>query len=123
MARLTDTSNAAGNILIVDDTPAKLLTYEVMLADLGAPLLKASSADAAFQMLLKTDVALVLTDVNMPTIDGFEFARLLHEHPRFQTTPILFISASPPSQLELLKGYASGAVDYMAAPILSLIHI
>jgi PAS domain S-box-containing protein len=118
MDRLNESSNAAGNILIVDDTPGKLLTYEVMLAELGAPLLKASSADAAFQVLLKTDVALVLTDVNMPTIDGFEFARLLHEHPRFQTTPILFISANPPSQPELLKGYASGAVDYMAAPII-----
>lgn len=118
MARLSETSSAPGNILIVDDTPGKLLTYEVMLAELGAPLLKAASADAAFQVLLKTDVALVLTDVNMPSIDGFEFARLLHEHPRFQTTPILFISATPPSQPELLKGYASGAVDYMTAPII-----
>lgn len=118
MRRLTDTSGSPANILIVDDTPAKLLTYEVILAELDTPLLKASSAEEAFEILLKSNVALVLADVKMPTMDGFEFARLLHDHPRYQTTPILFISAAPPSKPDLLKGYASGAVDYMTAPII-----
>jgi response regulator RpfG family c-di-GMP phosphodiesterase len=108
---------SAANILLVDDTPAKLLTYEAVLGELEANLIKATSAQEALQILLKTDVALVFTDVNMPAVDGFELARLLCGHPRFQTTPILFISASMPSEPDLLKGYASGAVDYVTAPI------
>jgi PAS domain S-box-containing protein len=105
------------NILLVDDTPAKLLTYEVMLAELGENLLKANSAEEAFEILLKRDVALVITDVGMPSVDGFEFARALREHPRFQATPIIFISAAFHSDPDLLKGYATGAVDYVTAPI------
>ena len=117
MDRHTEKPRSTAKILLVDDTPAKLLTYEVILAELGENLIKASSAEEALQILLKTDVALVLTDVNMPTVDGFELAELLREHPRFQTTPILFISASMPSELDLVRGYASGAVDYVTAPI------
>ena len=105
------------NILLVDDTPAKLLTYEVMLAGLGENLIKAASAEEAFQVLLKTDVALVLADVTMPTLDGFEFARLLRGHPRFEATPIVFVSAIAQSDLDQLQGYASGAVDYVTAPV------
>ena len=90
------------NILLVDDTPANLLTYEVMLAGLGENLIKAASAEEAFQVLLKTDVALVLTDVTMPTLDGFEFARLLRGHPRFEATPIVFVSAVAQSDLDQL---------------------
>ena len=68
------------NILLVDDQPAKLLTYEAVLKDLGENLLKASSAQEAFQHLLRTDVAVVLVDVYMPDLDGFELARMIREH-------------------------------------------
>jgi PAS domain S-box-containing protein len=105
------------NILLVDDTPAKLLTYEVVLGQLGENLIAANSADDAFQILLKTDVALVLTDVAMPTLDGFEFVKFLREHPRFEGLPIIFVSAVAQSDLDRLRGYASGAVDYVLAPI------
>src|ERR1700730_3724971 len=93
------------NILLVDDTPAKLLTYEVMLAELGENLIKASSAEEAFAVLLKSDVALVLTDVSMPDVDGFEFAKSLRAHPRFELTPIVFVSAMAHSDLDRLHGY------------------
>lgn len=105
------------NILLVDDTPAKLLTYEVMLGGLGERLIRATSADEALQILLKTDVALILTDVSMPALDGFGFAKLLREHPRFATTAIIFISASALSDIDRLQAYASGGVDYVTVPV------
>jgi PAS domain S-box-containing protein len=114
---MADASPQPVNILLVDDTPAKLLTYEVVLGELGENLLTAKSADEAFQILLKTDVALVLTDVQMPTLDGFEFAKLLRGHPRFEALPIVFVSAVAQSDLDRLRGYASGAVDYVVAPV------
>src|ERR1700730_1618371 len=105
------------NILLVDDTPAKLLTYEVMLADLNENLIKTSSAAEAFAVLLKTDVALVLTDVSMPDVDGFESAKSLRAHPRFELPPIVFVSAMAHSDLDRLHGYTSDAVDYVTAPV------
>src|SRR5215470_7534056 len=91
------------NILLVDDQPAKLLTYEAVLKDLGENLLKASSANEAFQHLLRTDVAVVLVDVYMPDLDGFELARMIREHPRFQQTAIIFISAVLMTDLDFLR--------------------
>jgi two-component sensor histidine kinase len=105
------------NILLVDDTPANLRAYEAVLAELGENVIKVTSADEAFRILLATDVALVLTDVTMPTMDGIDFARLLREHPRFEATPIVFVSAIAQSDVDRLRGYASGAVDYMLAPV------
>src|SRR5436190_13211051 len=110
-------SSAPVNILLVDDTPAKLLTYEVILAELGEKLIKANSVEEALGILLKVDVALILTDVSMPAVDGFDFARTVREHPRFRTIPIIFVSAIADSDLDRLRGYASGAVDYVTAPI------
>ena len=81
------------NILMVDDQPAKLLSYEVILSELGENLIKASSGSEALEHLLKTDIAIVLMDVSMPEIDGFELAEMIHQHPRFQKTAIIFISA------------------------------
>ena len=107
----------AVNILLVDDTPAKLLTYEVMLAGLGENLVKAGSANEALQFLLKNDVALVLTDVSMPSLDGFGLAKLLREHPRFATTPIIFITGNALTDVDQMRGYASGAVDYLTVPV------
>ena len=105
------------NVLLVDDTPAKLLTYEVMLGELGENLIRANSGAEALQLLLKNDVALVVADVSMPTLDGFEFARIVRAHPRFGTTPIIFVSANALSDLDRLQGYASGAVDYVTVPV------
>src|ERR1700730_9564563 len=110
-------SRSPVNILLVDDTPAKLLTYEVILAELQENLIKTSSAEEAFDVLLKNDVALVLPDVSMPAVDGFEFAKALRAHPRFEATPIVFVTAIAHSDLDRLHGYTSGAVDYVTAPV------
>src|SRR5689334_9988041 len=106
------------NILMVDDQPAKLLSYEVMLEELGENLLKATSGREALEMLLKTDVAVVLMDVSMPALDGFQLAEMIREHPRFQKTAIIFISAVHLTDLDRLKGYQRGAVDYISVPVI-----
>jgi len=106
------------NILMVDDQPAKLLSYEVMLEELGENLLKATSGREALEILLKTDVAVVLMDVSMPELDGFQLAEMIREHPRFQKTAIIFISAVHLTDVDRLKGYQRGAVDYIAVPVI-----
>src|SRR4030088_1305565 len=106
------------NILMVDDRPAKLLSYEVMLEELGENLIKATSAKQALELLLKTDVAVVLMDVSMPDLDGFELADLIRQHPRFQRTAIIFISAVYLSDLDRLRGYERGAVHYISVPVI-----
>jgi signal transduction histidine kinase len=103
---------------MVDDQPAKLLSYEVMLEELGENLLKATSGREALEMLLKTDVAVVLMDVSMPELDGFQLAEMIREHPRFQKTAIIFISAVHLTDLDRLKGYERGAVDYISVPVI-----
>src|SRR5262249_53042718 len=105
------------NILMVDDQPAKLLSYEVILGELGENLLKANSASEALEHLLKTDIALVLMDVSMPDLDGFELAALIRQHPRYQQAAILFISAVHLTDFDRLKGYEHRAVDYIAVPV------
>jgi signal transduction histidine kinase len=105
------------NILLVDDQPGKLLSYEAILTELGENLLKASSAREALEYLLKTDVAVVLIDVCMPELDGFELAAMIREHPRFQTLSIIFVSAVQVTDLDLLRGYEYGAVDYVPVPV------
>jgi signal transduction histidine kinase len=105
------------NILLVDDQPAKLLSYEAVLKELGENLISASSAESALEQLLKNDVAVVLIDVCMPRLDGFELAGMIRGHPRFQKLPIIFVSAVNLSELDRLKGYESGAVDYVPVPV------
>ena len=78
---------------MVDDQPGKLLSYEAILSELGENLIHADSGQEALEKLLKTDVAVVLMDVSMPEIDGFELADMIRQHPRFQKTAIIFISA------------------------------
>jgi two-component system, NtrC family, sensor kinase len=106
------------NILMVDDQPGKLLSYEAILGPLGENLLKANSGREALEFLLKTDIAVVLMDVSMPDIDGFQLADMIREHPRFQKTAIIFISAVHLSDIDRLKGYDRGAVDYIAVPVI-----
>jgi len=105
------------NILMVDDQPGKLLTYEAMLEELGENLIKAHSGMQALEHLLKADIAVVLMDVSMPGMDGLETAEMIHAHPRFQNTPIVFISAIHVTDLDRLKGYQHGAVDYVSVPV------
>jgi len=105
------------NILMVDDQPAKLLSYEVILGELGENLVKASSGKEALELLLKNDFAMVLMDVSMPEIDGFEMVDIIRQHPRFQKTAIIFISAVHLTDLDRLKGYQRGAVDYISVPV------
>src|ERR1700736_5100599 len=106
------------NILMVDDQPAKLMSYEVMLGELGENLIKAQSGREALEILLKTDVAVVLMDVSMPELDGFELADMIRQHPRFQKLAIIFISAVHLTDLDRLKGYQRGAVDYISVPVI-----
>jgi signal transduction histidine kinase len=105
------------NILLVDDSQAKLLSHEVVLAEMGENLLKASSAREAFECLLKNEVALILIDVCMPELDGFELATMIREHPRFQNTAIIFVSAVMMAHLDQLRGYKLGGVDYVPVPV------
>jgi signal transduction histidine kinase/ActR/RegA family two-component response regulator len=105
------------NILLVDDQPGKLLSYEVILDGLGERLFKAGSAREALEHLLKQDIAIILIDVCMPELDGYELAALIRDHPRFQTTAIIFVSAIALSDLDRLKGYEYGAVDYVPVPV------
>lgn len=105
------------NILLVDDQPGKLLTYETMLEPLDENLVKAASGGEALQQLLKTEFAVVLLDVCMPQIDGFELASLIRQHPRCQRTAVIFISAVQMTNLDQIKGFEAGAVDYMSVPV------
>ena len=106
------------NILLVDDQPGKLLAYEAMLGELGENLIKASSGREALEQLLKTDITIVLMDVSMPDLDGFELAEIIRQHPRYQKTAIIFVSAVHLTDLDRLKGYQSGAVDYVSVPVI-----
>jgi two-component sensor histidine kinase/DNA-binding response OmpR family regulator len=105
------------NVLLVDDQPDKLLAYEVILGELGENLVKTSSAREALQFLLKNDVAVVLVDVCMPELDGFQLAAMIREHPRFRKTAIIFISAIHLTDVDRLRGYEMGAVDYVPVPV------
>jgi PAS domain S-box-containing protein len=105
------------NILLVDDQPAKLLSYEAILSDLGENLLTAQSASQALDQLLRRDVAVMLVDVCMPDLDGFELAAMIRQHPRCQKTAIILVSAVLMSDLDRLKGYGSGAMDYLPIPV------
>ena len=106
------------NILMVDDQPAKLLSYEVILGGLGENLIKVTSGRDALDQLLKHDIAVVLMDVSMPEIDGFELADLIRQHPRFQKTAIIFISGIHLSDKDRIMGYQRGAVDYISVPVI-----
>src|SRR5437879_5023464 len=105
------------NILLVDDQPSKLLTYEVILRELGERLIKASSGKQALEQLLKNEIAVILMDVSMPELDGFELASMIREHPRFQKIAMIFVSAVHLAEIDHLRGYEMGAVDYVPVPV------
>jgi signal transduction histidine kinase len=105
------------NILLVDDQPAKLESYAAILDNLGENILTARSAKEALERLLRNDVAVMLLDVRMPEVDGFELAAMVREHPRFETTAIIFVSALALSDIDRIKGFEEGAVDYVTVPV------
>ena len=111
------TSDDKVNILLVDDQPSKLLTYEVILRELGDNLVKAASGKEALEQLLKNEIAVVLMDVCMPELDGFQLASMIREHPRFQKIAMIFISAIHLTEIDHLRGYEMGAVDYVPVPV------
>jgi signal transduction histidine kinase len=105
------------DILLVDDQPAKLLSYQAILESLGETLIAAGSARDALEHLLKKNIAVILIDVIMPDLDGFELAAMIRNHPRFQTTAIIFVSAIAMTDIDRLKGYEHGGVDYVPVPV------
>src|SRR3979490_2101341 len=110
-------ANEKVNILLVDDQPARLLTYQSVLSELGQNLVCAHSGLDALDKLMREEFAVVLLDVSMPGMDGFEAARLIHDPPRFEKTPIIFVSGVHVTDLDHLKGYKVGAVDYVPIPV------
>ena len=105
-------------VLLVDDQPGRLLTYRAILEPLGEHLVEASSGQEALRILMKEDCAVILLDVNMPGMDGFETASLIHQHPRYEQIPIIFVSAVNVSDMDRLRAYKLGAVDYVSVPII-----
>ncbi|HEY6943070.1 response regulator [Dokdonella sp.] len=104
-------------ILLVDDQPARLLTYEAILAPLGEELVAVQSGEEALRRLMETEFAVILLDVSMPGLDGFETAGLIHAHPRFENTPIIFVTGVHVGELDRLEGYRLGAIDYVQIPL------
>lgn len=105
------------NILLVDDQPANLVALEAMLQGLGQNLIKAESGREALKWLLSHDCAVILLDVKMPEMDGFETAELIRQRDKSRHTPILFLTAGDNTQTQAVRGYAVGAVDYLVKPV------
>src|SRR3954462_914017 len=104
------------NILVVDDNPEKIMSIEATLGELGQNIVKAYSGREALRCLLKDDYAVILLDVNMPEMDGFEAAALIRERKRSEHTPIIFVTAFN-DDVQMAKGYSLGAVDFISTPI------
>lgn len=111
-------TNDAVNILLVDDDPAQLLALEAVLETLGQRCVRAGSGSEALKQILRTDFAVILLDVRMPDISGFDTARLIREHPRTSHVPIIFVTASDDTDFPVEKAYALGAVDYLTKPVI-----
>jgi PleD family two-component response regulator len=105
------------SILIVDDSPGNLLAYRTILADLDQFILCASSGEEALRYLLETDFALVILDVKMPGMDGFEVAELMRQRERSSQTPILFLTGHEKDDTQMQQAYKLGAIDYLVKPI------
>jgi diguanylate cyclase (GGDEF)-like protein len=108
-------------ILVVDDTPANLVAMRKLLKGADAHIVEAASGNAALAACLDHEFALILLDVNMPDMDGFEVAQYLGGEERTRDIPIIFVTAAYADDMNRLKGYANGAVDYIAKPINDII--
>ncbi|MGH8659215.1 MAG: ATP-binding response regulator [Gammaproteobacteria bacterium] len=116
MERIHHDAGSPVNILLVDDHHENLLALETLLSDLGQNLVFAQSSEEALKRLLKDDFALMLLDVQMPEIDGFEMARLIRERKKTRALPIIFLTAVYLHEQDKLHGYELGAVDYIVKP-------
>ena len=105
------------SVLLVDDQPARLLSYEAILGDMALDLVRANSGEEALRALMQQEFAVILLDVNMPGMDGFETASLIHQHPRYERTPIIFVTGVHVTDLDRLRGYKLGAFDYVYIPV------
>lgn len=112
-----DSDEIIQNILMVDDTPENLYSLEAILEGEGRNLIKANSGPEALKVLLKQDVSLVLLDVQMPGMDGFEVAEIMRSNPKTKNVPIVFVTAISKDQKYVFKGYQAGAVDYLFKPL------
>lgn len=110
-------AGGAVRILLVDDQPARLLSYQYILQPLQQELVCARSGAEALEQLMGGEFALILLDVSMPGMDGFETAAMIHDHPRFERTPIIFVTGVHDTEFDRLKGYKLGAVDYVSVPV------
>jgi two-component system, sensor histidine kinase and response regulator len=106
------------NILLVDDQPTKLLAHGTVLEELGETIVRARSGREALEALLRYEFAVILLDVNMPEMDGFETAAMIRERPSLERTPIIFVTGYNTSDIDRLKGYGFGAADYLFLPII-----
>lgn len=109
--------NSKVNILLVDDRKDKLLALSAILSPLGQNLVEAHSGKEALRLLLKDEFAVILMDVSMPTMDGFETAALIRKRPATEHTPIIFVTSIGNSAAQMYQGYSLGAVDYILTPI------
>jgi CheY-like chemotaxis protein len=105
------------SVLVVDDQPGKLLTYRAILEGIEAHVDFVGSARDALELLLRREFAVVVVDVCMPELDGFELAAMIREHPRCERTAVIFVSGVHLTEFDRLKGYQVGAVDYLPVPI------
>ena len=116
-ARPEEPASPEVNVLLVDDQPNSLLALEAVLEGLPLNIVKATSGQEALRRLLQQDFALILMDVKMPGLDGFETATLIRQRARTQNTPIIFLTAFEHDEPQVFKGYSIGAVDYLSKPI------
>ena len=116
-APIAGTGPASPNVLLVDDQPARLLTYESVLEGVGVNCVRAQSGREALDKLLKQSFAVILLDVVMPEMDGFETANLIRQHPRFEHTPIIFVTGMATTEIHQLRMYEAGAIDYIQVPL------
>jgi two-component system sensor histidine kinase/response regulator len=115
--QLAKQGNGEVSILIVDDTPENLVALEAVLVDLGQRLVKVTSGKEALRMLLKEEFAVILLDVNMPGMNGFETAALIRQRKNSEHVPIIFVTAISTTDTHMFKGYSLGAVDYIFTPV------
>src|SRR4051794_25830225 len=113
----TSIAPGAEQILLVDDRPANLMVYRTILEELNQTLVSASSGEEALKLVLKQDFAVILLDVNMPTMSGFETASLIRKRKKSASTPIIFLTAHT-DEMNIIQGYESGAVDFMPTPVM-----
>ncbi len=119
-AKATSTGTKV-DILVVDDDPTKRFALKAILAPLGQNLVEAASGTDALRQLLKQDFAVILLDVRMPGMDGFETAQLIRQRPRSELTPIIFVTALASAETDMGRGYDLGAVDFVFAPVVPAI--